>query len=141
MNGHQKAPRWAGGIAWAFIVVGLLVLLSGVLSQYLPSWEGLNLRGHTTNEATVKNAYWFPDDVDRIDLSLAPGETSRWIVTPPQSRYRIDSDNKPMRICYLDGSCYSLGPREVSYAGIKRGIFQIYAGDEATHITVTIERW
>ena len=140
-----KVPSWAWNIPLILIAIGLLTILASISYKYIPSWDELSSNVtssfvHKTNGAVTNNAYNFPNGVNRLDLSLAPGETSQWIATPPQSEFRIDSGDKPMRICYLDGSCHSLGAKDVSYTGIKRGVFQISAGEEATQVVVTIER-
>jgi len=136
---HQKAPRWAWKIAWALITVGLLVLLSGILSHYLPTGEQLGswIINKVRQKASAANPYQLPYGV--VGFTLAPGETSPWIATPPGSVYNISFD-KQIQICFSDGFCRYLGANDHNDEGVRRGVFQISAYEEETRVAVTIER-
>ena len=135
---HQKAPRWAWKIALTLTAIGASILLSGILSHYLPNKEQLAswIINEVRQVASAANPYQLPYGV--VGFTLAPGETSPWIAISPGSVYNIDSGDKPTQICFSEGFCRDLGPNDSNDDGVRTGRFRISAYQET--VAVTIER-
>ncbi len=103
---------------------------------FRPTLNGfLLVRGYTAD-----NAYNFPPGGGKLDIPLAPGEYSRWIVMPPGS-YWTDYTTGPIRICFRDGECFNDGPTMANWYGLRRGIFIIQnLGTTQVAVTVAAER-
>lgn len=119
-----------------FVVAAVVVTAIYLWPKVQAYFTGFGI-AQTYNDS---NAYQFPYDAGQITLTLAPGETSRWISTPPGS-YWTDRTGGPIVICFIDGECFDDNPNMANWLGIRRGIFIIQnVGSVPITVTVAVER-
>ena len=86
--------------------------------------------------------YTFPEGINKVDFTLAPGESSPWIEIPPRSNYSVQTKDNPIEICYKQsGECITLDakPGTINQHG-DENTFRILSYDKSASVTVTIER-
>ncbi len=90
---------------------------------------------------------WEANRFAKTTYHLEAGKWSDWIITPAESKYRIDT-SVPVEVCFIDNpecdekltfTVYPSEYKKPTWFGLRRGIFKLWASEPA-RVTVTIER-